>query len=53
MTHSQLALEGEISRESVRRQMAKGEAPPGDLIPWTMTTQFQVISAIYLGDSFR
>ena len=37
----QLALEGEISRESVNRAMARGEAPSGDMIPWTMSQQFQ------------
>lgn len=37
----QICLEGEISRESVARSMARGEAPSGDLIAWTITQQFQ------------
>ena len=37
----QLSLEGEISKESVARAMARGEAPSGDMIPWTMSQQFQ------------
>lgn len=37
----QVALEGRISRESVNRSMARGEAPSGDLIPWTLSQQFQ------------
>jgi N-acetyltransferase 10 len=38
----QICLEGDISRESVARSMARGEAPAGDLIAWTVTQQFQV-----------
>ena len=37
----QLSLEGDISREVVQRQLARGEAPSGDLIPWTISQQFQ------------
>ena len=37
----QVSLEGQISRESVQRAMSRGEAPSGDLIPWSMSTQFQ------------
>jgi len=39
----QVCLEGEISRESVNRSMARGESPAGDLIAWTIAQQFQVI----------
>jgi N-acetyltransferase 10 len=38
---SQVCLEGQISKESVKRSMSRGEAPSGDLIPWTLTQQFQ------------
>ena len=41
MLPSQVSLEGQISRESVSRSMARGEAPSGDLIPWTLAQQFQ------------
>ena len=34
-------MEGQISKESVHRSMARGEAPSGDLIPWTLAQQFQ------------
>lgn len=37
----QLALEGEISRESVRRLLARGQRAGGDLIPWLVAQQFQ------------
>ena len=37
----QVSLEGEVSKESVQRAMSRGEAPSGDLIPWTMSQQFQ------------
>ena len=40
-----MSLEGQISRESVHHSMARGEAPSGDLIPWTLTQQFAV--AVY------
>ena len=36
-----MSLEGQISKESVQRSMARGEAPSGDLIPWTLAQQFQ------------
>lgn len=37
----QVALEGEISKESVRSQLARGQRASGDLIPWTVAQQFQ------------
>ena len=37
----QVCLEGQISKESARRSLARGEAPSGDLIPWTVAQQFQ------------
>lgn len=37
----QLALEGEISKESVKRSFARGQRAGGDLIPWLVSQQFQ------------
>jgi N-acetyltransferase 10 len=37
----QVALEGAISRQSAAAQLAAGAAPGGDLIPWTVSQQFQ------------
>ena len=37
----QVALEGAIGRKSAAAQLARGEAPQGDLIPWTLAQQFQ------------
>lgn len=37
----QVALEGAISRKSAQAQLAAGTAPQGDLIPWTVSQQFQ------------
>jgi N-acetyltransferase 10 len=37
----QVALEGAISRRSAAAQLAAGTAPGGDLIPWTVSQQFQ------------
>ncbi|KAK6205007.1 putative ATPase [Scheffersomyces amazonensis] len=37
----QLALEGEISKESVRKSLSRGQRAGGDLIPWLMSQQFQ------------
>ena len=34
-----VALEGEISKESVQASMSRGVAAAGDLIPWTLTQQ--------------
>ena len=37
----QVALEGAISKVSARATLAAGSAPSGDLIPWTISGQFQ------------
>lgn len=37
----QLALEGEISKESVRQSLSRGQRAGGDLIPWLISQQFQ------------
>eukprot|EP00658_Telonema_sp_P-2_P016160 TRINITY_DN1625_c0_g2_i2.p1 TRINITY_DN1625_c0_g2~~TRINITY_DN1625_c0_g2_i2.p1 ORF type:complete len:1018 (+),score=296.10 TRINITY_DN1625_c0_g2_i2:224-3277(+) len=37
----QVCFEGEISRESVQRQLARGQRAAGDLIPWTIAQQYQ------------
>ncbi len=37
----QLCLEGQISKESVMRQLSRGVRSAGDLIPWTISQQFQ------------
>lgn len=37
----QVALEGQISKEHVKKSLAKGMRPSGDLIPWTIAQQFQ------------
>ncbi|EMR11402.1 hypothetical protein PNEG_00425 [Pneumocystis murina B123] len=37
----QVALEGEISRESVVNNLTRGYRTGGDLIPWVITEQFQ------------
>eukprot|EP00955_Chlamydomonas_euryale_P044497 352905-Chlamydomonas_euryale.AAC.1 len=37
----QVALEGAISRASARTSLAKGDLPQGDLVPWTISQQFQ------------
>ncbi|KNC75508.1 hypothetical protein SARC_11967 [Sphaeroforma arctica JP610] len=37
----QVCLEGEISKESVYASLARGKTAAGDLIPWTLTQQFQ------------
>lgn len=37
----QVCLEGEISRESVMRSLSRGIRAAGDLIPWTVSQQFQ------------
>ncbi|KAI6822114.1 RNA cytidine [Hortaea werneckii] len=36
----QVALEGQISRESVMRSLSRGKREGGDLIPWVVSTQF-------------
>ena len=37
----QVALEGAITRASASATLAAGHAPQGDLVPWTVATQFQ------------
>lgn len=37
----QICLEGEINADTVRSQLLKGEKSAGDLIPWTVSQQFQ------------
>ncbi|KAG9256068.1 GNAT acetyltransferase 2-domain-containing protein [Emericellopsis atlantica] len=37
----QVSLEGRISRQSVLNQLSRGNRPSGDLIPWTISQQFQ------------
>jgi len=37
----QVCLEGSISRDSVRRALARGERASGDLIPWIISQQYQ------------
>lgn len=37
----QVALEGQISRESVLNSLSRGQRPHGDLIPWLVSQQFQ------------
>jgi N-acetyltransferase 10 len=34
-------LEGEISSETVNQNAMRGQRPSGDLIPWTISNQFQ------------
>ena len=37
----QVALEGQISRQSVLNSLGRGTRPSGDLIPWLVSQQFQ------------
>ncbi|XP_072290622.1 RNA cytidine acetyltransferase [Eucyclogobius newberryi] len=37
----QVCLEGEISRQSILHSLARGKKASGDLIPWTVSEQFQ------------
>ncbi|AMD19733.1 HCL418Cp [Eremothecium sinecaudum] len=37
----QVALEGEISKDSVRKSLSRGQRAGGDLIPWLVSQQFQ------------
>lgn len=37
----QVSLEGEISRQSVLNSLHRGQRASGDLIPWTISQQFQ------------
>ena len=38
---AQCALEGAISKGSASAALSKGDSPNGDLVPWTVATQFQ------------
>eukprot|EP00299_Pterocystis_sp_00344_P008290 c3081_g1_i1.p1 GENE.c3081_g1_i1~~c3081_g1_i1.p1 ORF type:complete len:1038 (+),score=231.72 c3081_g1_i1:245-3115(+) len=37
----QIALEGEISKDKLQSEMGRGQRSAGDLIPWTLSQQFQ------------
>mmetsp|Transcript_26308 Transcript_26308/g.30428 ORF Transcript_26308/g.30428 Transcript_26308/m.30428 type:complete len:225 (+) Transcript_26308:171-845(+) len=37
----QVCYEGNVSKESISSSMARGMKPAGDLIPWTVSEQFQ------------
>ena len=37
----QVSFEGEISAKSIAEQLKRGLRPSGDLIPWTISEQFQ------------
>ena len=37
----QVALEGAISKKAAASSLARGELPTGDLVPWTVSQQFQ------------
>lgn len=37
----QVALEGEISKDSVRNALSRGQRAGGDMIPWLISQQFQ------------
>ena len=37
----QVCMEGLISRESIMKGLSRGKRAAGDLIPWTMSQQFQ------------
>ncbi|XP_061773702.1 RNA cytidine acetyltransferase [Nerophis ophidion] len=37
----QVCLEGEISRQSILNSLSRGKRASGDLIPWTVSEQFQ------------
>ena len=42
----QVCLEGEISKKSVQEGLRSGIAPSGDMIPWNVARQFQVIISL-------
>jgi hypothetical protein len=46
----QIALEGEISKESIQAGLARGERASGDLIPWTVAQQ--VCLPFLISDAF-
>ena len=37
----QVCFEGEISKQSLADQLKRGQRPSGDMIPWTISEQFQ------------
>ena len=37
----QVSFEGEISQKTISEQLKRGLRPSGDLIPWTVSEQFQ------------
>ncbi|KGG50933.1 tRNA(Met) cytidine acetyltransferase [Mitosporidium daphniae] len=37
----QVCIEGSLSRESILKSISRGQRGGGDLIPWTISTQFQ------------
>ena len=37
----QVSFEGEISQKTIAEQLKRGMRPSGDLIPWTVSEQFQ------------
>ncbi|XP_062513855.1 RNA cytidine acetyltransferase-like [Corticium candelabrum] len=37
----QVCLEGEIAKSSIMKSLSRGQRPSGDLIPWTISQQFQ------------
>ncbi|KAL5596538.1 hypothetical protein BROUX41_006764 [Berkeleyomyces rouxiae] len=37
----QVALEGQISKQSILNSLSRGQRPAGDLIPWLVSQQFQ------------
>ncbi len=36
----QVALEGEIAKKTVANSLGRGERPAGDMIPWTLSSEF-------------
>lgn len=36
-----MAFEGEISQKTIAEQIKRGMRPSGDLIPWTVSEQYQ------------
>lgn len=40
----QVAFEGSISKKSAMTSLSQGSLPHGDLIPWTVGQQFQVLA---------
>ncbi|KAH0620800.1 hypothetical protein JD844_021579 [Phrynosoma platyrhinos] len=40
-SHYKVCLEGEISRQSIMNSLSRGKKASGDLIPWSISEQFQ------------